>query len=149
MKLDHILLTSDLSSSSLLPFESVMALARNVDARITLLSVVEDLKITPHGAPFAPALSSPSVGKEAEEAKQLLDEQRKNFGLEQDVEVAVVAASDVPKAIVSYADEHDVDLIGISTHGRTGIRHLALGSVAEQVIRRSHVPVLCFPRPKS
>jgi nucleotide-binding universal stress UspA family protein len=148
MKLDHILLTSDLSSPSLAPFAGVMALAREIDARITLLSVVEDLQITPHGAPFAPALSSPNLAKESKHAQEVLEEQRKLIGSEQAIEVAVVCAPDVAAGIVAYADKHEVDMIGISTHGRTGFRHLALGSVAEQVIRRSHVPVLSFPRPK-
>jgi len=35
-----------------------------------------------------------------------------------------------------------VDMIVISTHGRTGLKHLVFGSVAEQVVRNAHVPVL-------
>ena len=46
------------------------------------------------------------------------------------------------ETIVSYADDHDVDLIAMGTHGRTGLSHTLLGSVAERVVRTSDVPVL-------
>lgn len=148
MKLEHILLTSDLSSESLRPFQSVKELAQQVGARLTLLTVVVDLQVTPHGAPFAPAVSSPDLEKDVQHARSELEEQRLALGDDADVSIDVIAAPDVAKAICSYAREHEADLIAISTHGRTGLRHLALGSVAEQVIRQSEVPVLSFHRPK-
>jgi len=43
--------------------------------------------------------------------------------------------------ILSYADENDIDLILMSTHGRSGIRRWAMGSVADKVLRASKVPV--------
>lgn len=44
--------------------------------------------------------------------------------------------------IIHYAKENEIDLIVIATHGRTGLAHILLGSVAEKVVRFSHVPVL-------
>ncbi len=44
--------------------------------------------------------------------------------------------------IVSAADEHDCDLIVLGTHGRTGLSHLIIGSVAEKVVRKAPCPVL-------
>ena len=49
--------------------------------------------------------------------------------------------------IVRYAQEHAVSLIAMSTHGRTGLARLVLGSVADQVLRQAGVPVLLI-RPK-
>lgn len=46
------------------------------------------------------------------------------------------------EAIVRFADEHDIDLIVMSTHGRTGVARLLMGSIAEAVLRRSTCPVL-------
>lgn len=46
------------------------------------------------------------------------------------------------REIVRYADEQDCDLVVMGTHGRGGINRLLLGSVAEQVVRTSPVPVL-------
>ena len=44
--------------------------------------------------------------------------------------------------IVRYARENGCDLIVLGTHGRTGLRHALLGSVAEKVVRKAHCPVL-------
>jgi nucleotide-binding universal stress UspA family protein len=44
--------------------------------------------------------------------------------------------------IVRFAREHNVDLIIMATHGRTGLEHMVLGSVAEKVVRLAPCPVL-------
>lgn len=46
------------------------------------------------------------------------------------------------RQIVEYADEEDIDLVVMGTHGRTGIERYLLGSVTEKVVRTSDVPVL-------
>ena len=48
--------------------------------------------------------------------------------------------------ILSYAAEHDTNLIVLGTHGRTGVRRLVLGSVAEEVVRRAPMPVMTVGR---
>ncbi len=45
-------------------------------------------------------------------------------------------------SVAQYAKEHAAELIVISSHGRTGLSHLLLGSVAERVVRLAHCPVL-------
>ena len=50
-------------------------------------------------------------------------------------------------AILDYATEHDVDLIVMGTHGRRGMRRFWLGSVAEEVVRRSTCPVFTVRPP--
>jgi len=47
--------------------------------------------------------------------------------------------------ILRFADENNVDLIVMGTHGRTGLAHLLAGSVAERVVRSSKLPVLTVP----
>ena len=46
------------------------------------------------------------------------------------------------ESIVSYAVDHRVDLIVIATHGRTGLSHVLMGSVAERIVREAPCPVL-------
>jgi universal stress protein A len=56
---------------------------------------------------------------------------------------AVVTTSDFPAdAIVDYAREHAIDLIVTGTHGRTGVSHAVLGSIAERVVRMAPCAVL-------
>lgn len=50
--------------------------------------------------------------------------------------------------ILKFAREEKIDLITISTYGRTGIKHTIFGSVAEKVIRRSPIPVFIIPLKK-
>lgn len=57
--------------------------------------------------------------------------------------VEVVRISeDVPGAIAAYARKAEADLVVIASHGRTGLRHLLMGSVAEELLRRAPCPVL-------
>jgi nucleotide-binding universal stress UspA family protein len=52
------------------------------------------------------------------------------------------AAGNPADAIVRLAEERNVDLIVMGTHGRTGLQHVLLGSVAEKVVRLAPCPVL-------
>lgn len=49
--------------------------------------------------------------------------------------------------IVTFADENDIDLIVMASHGRTGLQRLLMGSVAESVLRKAPCPVLVVKQP--
>jgi universal stress protein A len=49
--------------------------------------------------------------------------------------------------IIEYARTHQIDLIIMATHGRTGLAHALVGSVAEKVVRRAPCPVLTVKHP--
>ena len=49
------------------------------------------------------------------------------------------------EVIIDYAEANEIDLLIMSTHGRTGISRWAFGSVADRVVRYSKVPVLIIP----
>jgi len=51
-------------------------------------------------------------------------------------------------AIIQYARDHAIDMIVIATHGRTGLKHVLLGSVAEKVVRKAPCPVLSIRHPE-
>lgn len=50
--------------------------------------------------------------------------------------------------IIQYAKTHDIDMIVMGTHGRTGLKHLLMGSVAERVVRQAPCPVLSVRHPE-
>jgi nucleotide-binding universal stress UspA family protein len=58
---------------------------------------------------------------------------------------AVVRAGSPSQQILEEAEEIGADLIVIGTHGRTGLPHLLIGSVAERVLRLAYCPVLVLP----
>lgn len=62
--------------------------------------------------------------------------------------VATVGQGKAHREIVKYADENDIDLIVMGTHGRDGVQDVILGNVTERVVRTSNVPVLTIRRGK-
>jgi nucleotide-binding universal stress UspA family protein len=64
------------------------------------------------------------------------------------LQVECVTLEGLPSStITNYAKEYKVDLIAISTHGHSGVRHILFGSVAESVVRDSEIPLLII-RPR-
>jgi universal stress protein A len=55
---------------------------------------------------------------------------------------------DAATQIIEVATKTGSDLVVIGTHGRTGLRHVMMGSVAEHVVRGARVPVLVVPMPR-
>ena len=146
MKISHILIPTDLSEEALRPCEPVTSLAKALGARVTLLHSLPTLAVAPHGAPLAPPLHIGENDARRKEVEDALERQRAALAEDLDVSTAILEDEEVAKAIAGWAEKNDVDLIALSTHGRTGLRRFALGSVAEGVLRHSNVPVLCFPR---
>ena len=143
----HILLTSDLSEPSSRAFAPVRDLAALIGARVTLLHVIQTLTEHHQGASVATPGLPVDLEHEETSAHHALEKQGEQLGKDLEVEVAVTTSPDIAKGIVKYAEEHGAGLIALSTHGRSGVRRMLLGSVAEAVLRHAHVPVLCFPPP--
>lgn len=67
-----------------------------------------------------------------------------------DLEVTTaVRHGSIARTIRTYAEEHDVDLLVMGTHGRSGIDRLLLGSVTERVLRTAPAPVLTVRAPET
>jgi nucleotide-binding universal stress UspA family protein len=60
-----------------------------------------------------------------------------------------VAAGRPHVVIADYADDHDVDLVVMGSHGRAGVKRALLGSVTERVLRSSHRPILVVDEPRA
>jgi len=85
--------------------------------------------------------SQVEAGVEAEIKKEMGKSVRMLEEMGYDV-TADVEFGDPAENIINYANMHDVDLIAMTTHGRTGMRRLLVGSVAEEVLRHVVVPIL-------
>ncbi len=82
--------------------------------------------------------------QETERAENAADETATQ--LPDGVTTEQVTRNGIPQGeIVDYAEEADVDVMVMSTHGRTGLDHYLIGSVTERVVRTSPVPVVTVP----
>ncbi|MDA0667439.1 MAG: universal stress protein [Planctomycetota bacterium] len=146
MKISHILLATDLSEESWRGFAYAADLAHEKGAKITLLNVVENLTVAPHGAPMAPPIGDPEGPVLKEVAQKGLEKRRKELPADIEVDCHAILGTDLGTTIADFANEHGCDLIVISTHGRSGFRRFIMGSTAEVVLRHSTVPVMVIPR---
>jgi nucleotide-binding universal stress UspA family protein len=62
------------------------------------------------------------------------------------VDSVILRSISAADAILEYLNDHSCDLIIMGTHGRTGLKHIFLGSVAEKIVRLSPIPVLSVHR---
>lgn len=139
----RIIITSDLSDEAACAFAPAIRLAGKLGAEVELLYVVPDVQALPHGAPLAPKQSEPTLDAQQREALERLSRIAEDLG--PGVEATVLVAANVAQAIAGHARSREDCWIAMSTHGRTGWRHLLLGSVAEQVLRHATTPVITFP----
>ncbi len=78
--------------------------------------------------------------REAEVYLKRVATRMRQDGLE--VENRVLVDSRPASAILTYADENEIDLIAMATHGRGGVPRAVMGSVTDKVVRGAHRPVL-------
>lgn len=138
----NILVPIDGSGWSQRAVPHAVSLARLNDARLTLLHV-----FVPPAPEFVPELAlagqQEQFGRLREQAKDhvtALVNELQGQGI--NVRGVVLEGFDVPGIISSYAHDEHIDLIVMSTHGRSGIARLIFGSVARGVIDRCKVPTL-------
>lgn len=137
-----IIVPTDFSKISFSAFEYAKDLAERMNAEIHLIYVME--KTPPFLAAKSIDMPEDEILKKMEiEAKKRLNETASNFSEDTNIKIEVVLrlGNDFEE-IVNYSKEIKADLIVIATHGRTGVLHSLLGSVAEKVIRFSKCPVL-------
>ncbi|MFB6113908.1 MAG: universal stress protein [Halodesulfurarchaeum sp.] len=135
---DHILVPTDGSEGNEQTIAEAIDLAGLTGATIHGLYVIDtrDYSTLPESKWITLEEELQSAGERA------LDEIRESGG-EAGVDVTTNITRGIPhERIVEYADENDIDLVIMGTHGRTGLNRFLIGSVTEKVIRSSSVPVL-------
>jgi universal stress protein A len=141
IQIQRILLPTDFSTNSATATKYACEFATKFDAELHLMHTLE---VHPAATPeFAMGLALPSHIAESRAAAEkaltgVLDPQ---WSAGRKVIHAILEGS--PKVeIVRYARKQNIDLIVLSTHGRTGLAHVIVGSVAENVVRTAPCPVL-------
>ncbi|MCX5804612.1 MAG: universal stress protein [Proteobacteria bacterium] len=123
-----------------------VSLAKKYDAELHLFHVIPNLNyFTPYESFLTPenlVLIEKNIEKEVEK-----DFEKIIKGI--DITVKKVIKTGVTFVeIIDYIKEENIDLVVMGTHGRSGIEHILIGSVAEKILRKSPCPVLTI-RPKT
>lgn len=142
--IQHILMATDFSSCAQEALKQAVSLAQGLKAKITLLNIFETFFPSADTPPSA--ADSPGVYRWLENVK---NEEKQKLRLtaeivsREGVEVAVLYKEGNPSAeIIRTAQEINADVIVLGTHGRKGLSHTLMGSVAERVARHAPCPVL-------
>ena len=146
--LSHVLVPVDFSSHSLLASQYAVALAERLGASVELLHVVEDPIVS--GAWSSEIAIPPPVDVQKtliEQGENRLAHWKESCAAATVPIVTTVRPGMPVQAIIAYAKKAGIDLIVMGTHGRTGLAHLFMGSVAERVVRHAPCPVVTLRDP--
>jgi nucleotide-binding universal stress UspA family protein len=147
LTLQRILCPVDLSESSRRALHYARALSEWYEAPLTVFHVCVDLPVFEIGSPFGHSPSSAVVVEEAQLSHRCVVVRQfatTEIG-DAAIDVVVREGSDPKAEILKEAAAHDGTLIVMGTHGRSGIEHVLLGSVAEKVLRNAPCPVVVVP----
>ena len=142
IEIKKILAPTDFSEHAQGAVRSACMLAETFGATLHLLHVL------PEAIPASPDLMlAPSVPPEYYgDAEARADEALRKVADPAWADVPAIATAvrwgTAVEAITDYATQQGIDLIVIATHGRTGLSHVLLGSVAERIVREAPCPVL-------
>jgi nucleotide-binding universal stress UspA family protein len=139
----RILCAIDLQGDGYAALDAAAGLAAHFGAVVYLLYVVPMVMLGTETLGL-PQIYESQVEAARQKLKRLADEKLAPVKYE-----TLVAVGEPGAAILATADNLAPDLVVISTHGRKGLARLALGSVAERVVRGSHRPVLTVRPPAS
>jgi nucleotide-binding universal stress UspA family protein len=147
MEIKKVLFATDFSEGSKNALPYAVDLAKHYNAKLYVAHVIQDMAKTTGW--YVPHASLEEVYADLEksartELSKTFTEEMRGF---KDIEHIVMKG--VPyEEIAKFADENQVDLIVLATHGRTGLDRLLFGSTAEQVVRYAPCPVLSVRLPK-
>jgi len=150
-QLERILVPIDFSPSADLAFHHAVQLAEEFDARVDVMHVFRQVPEEHPPMPMAgnvgplpvPVLTTNNMEQSAQKGlQQFLDHNR---GASHRIGDSLVVGGAPAQEIIEVAIQTKPDLIAMGTRGRTGLSRLALGSVAETVLRHASCPVLLVP----
>ncbi|MBN8705565.1 MAG: universal stress protein [Bacteroidetes bacterium] len=122
----HVLATTDYSKESYYLFEPLLKLCEKVKAPVTLLAV--------------DSLEASYLGEFDAEDKKNIDAGFNEKGVK--AEWVKIRSTDAVEGILDYIQTTKPDLVAMTTHGRSGLSKILLGSTTESIIRQIHIPVL-------
>ena len=144
MAIERIFVPTDMSAHSERALEVGLEMARALGARLQVFHCYQE--VAGAGAPVGSAGLDSKVRVEAEKQLKDLIGRLDSEGVE--VELELFPGMFPENAVLEAARKTTADLIVLGTHGRTGLKHTLLGSVAEKVVREASCPVTVVKAPK-
>ncbi|MBF0280041.1 MAG: universal stress protein [SAR324 cluster bacterium] len=143
IQLKKILVPTDGSGTSKAAMQYAMELAKSFKASITIVMVADDRYLDWMGpAYFSSSMLDEIESNTLEQAKKSLQEFWPDSA-DSTVEIKTLVIKGNPvEEIIEFVGREQMDMIVMGTHGRTGVSHMMIGSVAEKVVRLSPCPVL-------
>ena len=141
----HVLVATDFSECSKTAVDAAIELAKRYDAALTLVHVVEIPTYAYAGSEWMPFDPTPLHEAARETMQKALADVQKTMP---SADAKLQPAGPAWQRIIAVARDIGADLLVLGTHGRTGIKHALIGSVAERVVRHSPIPVLTICRPR-
>src|SRR5665213_1771821 len=140
----HILFPLDFSAAGTAAIPYVRALANQLHARVTVLSVVPPAWVTP------PGLIPPPVGSDPTALQNALQAHLDRLAIDglESPPARVTAVGDPAVKIAEFTRDNAVDLVMLPTHGHGLFRGLLLGSVTSKVLHDVHSPVWTGAHPE-
>lgn len=135
---DEVLIPTDGSPAAAAALDPGLAVASLSNARIHAVNVVH-ASASGRSELAVPGNLLSSLEEAGADATETVASQAQEAGLEA---ITDVRRGVPPEALLTYADEHDIDLIAMGTTGRTGLSRYLLGSTTKRVIRHAEQPVL-------
>ncbi|MGB5695202.1 MAG: universal stress protein [Polyangiales bacterium] len=143
MQINQILVPTDFSKNAEHALSYAVELAKRCSAKLHLLHtpviptyLLMDLSYSP---------GPEAVTRILNDAQAALDEEAKSTATAGIELFTAIREGTVHEVIRDYAREHDIDLVVVGTHGRTGVSKLMYGSVTERVLKTVHTPILVIP----
>lgn len=142
LEIRSILAPTDFSQHAAKAVKYACLLAERFAAELHLLHVLSDIVPVGPDPMLTPVLPPEYYNEAKEQSLAALDRTLEpDWGRPAVVKTTVHWGEPVEE-IVTYARDHAVDLVVVATHGRTGLSHVLLGSVAERIVREAPCPVL-------
>jgi len=142
LNIKNIVVPTDFSELSLSAFKYAKDLAETMDSKIHLITVIDNTPpmLSKREKNVAENVRMDSVETKTKRQMTEIAEEMDDYS---EIDVVQVIRNGIDyEEIVKYSNECDADLIILATHGRTGVLHTVLGSIAEKVIRYTKRPVL-------
>ncbi len=143
MQIKQILVPTDFSENAQHAASYAIELATLCSAKLHLLHtpviptyLLMDLSYSP---------GPEAVTRILNDSQEAIDEQAKGIAASGVEYFTAIREGTVHEVIRDYAKEHDVDLVVVGTHGRTGVSKLMYGSVTERVLKTVHTPIIVVP----